>query len=147
MLENPFFDSPRLGPKVFYQYNVIRATERESYFQSHKYRDALESVFEEMRSISVAHGFQVSVIFAPSAARLHGPYYEGFPELSDRPYFLEIVRGLAEQAEFEFLDLYQALLPYADSELVYFRDDDHFNELGNKLTADYIQKMLLVPTD
>jgi hypothetical protein len=146
-LDNPFFESPKLGPKLFYRANVERATKPESYFESHKNIQALESVFEEMRSVSVAHDIDVVVIFAPSAARLHGPYFEGFPELSQRPHFLEIVRGLAEQADFRFLDLYQALLPMADTELLYFRDDDHLNRLGNRLTADFIHGELMSPTD
>jgi hypothetical protein len=139
----PLYISEKLGPRLFYQYYVDLAGMPASYVETHWNRRALEAVFDEMRKLAESHEFEVAVIFAPTAARLHGPYFTDFPEVSERAHFLELVRHLSVAAGFSFVDLYELMRPYASAELLYFRDDDHFNQRGHALAADVIARQLL----
>jgi hypothetical protein len=91
-----------------------------------------------MASLANEFGFSVAVIIAPGASRLHGPYYRDFPEISAAPHVIEFITESARSVGFETVDLYQLLEPYAGTELLYFRDDDHFNHRGNALAAELI---------
>lgn len=140
----PLYNSEQLGPRLFSQYYVDLAGMPASYVETHWNRQALENVFDEMRTLAKSYNFHVAVIFAPSAARLHGPYFKNFPAISSRPYFLELVRDLAASAGFAFVDLYDLMKPYASTELLYFRDDDHFNQRGHELAAEMIERQLFL---
>jgi hypothetical protein len=87
-------------------------------------------------------GFGVTVILAPTEGRLQGKYFAGFPKASDRPYFLDFVAGLARKEKFQIINLYDTLRPLADRRLLYFRDDDHWNEDGNLLVATSLSEQL-----
>jgi hypothetical protein len=137
-LAYPLYFSRALGPKLFYRPYIERAGRPESYVRDHPNLPALERTFSEMGTLSRTHGFRVSVVLAPSAARLHGPYYDDFPTLSERPHFLDLIRELAGDEAFQVIDLYALLAPYAGEELLYFRDDDHWNLLGNQRVARLI---------
>lgn len=141
-LVHPLYYSHQLGPRLFYQYYVDLAGEPESYIATHWNRDAVEAVIREMRDLADKHNFEVAVIVAPSAARLHGPYFENFPEISSRPHFLDFFLDLSSDAGFATINLYELMKPYAEAELLYFRDDDHFNHRGNELAAELIQQEL-----
>jgi lysophospholipase L1-like esterase len=138
----PLYISEKLGPRLFYQYYVDLAGMPASYVETHWNRRALEAVFDEMRKLAESHEFEVAVIFAPTAARLHGPYFTDFPEVSERAHFLELVRHLSVAAGFSFVDLYELMRPYASAELLYFRDDDHFNQRGHALAGGIIAREL-----
>ena len=91
-----------------------------------------------MKLLSEKRGFRVTVLIAPSPARLYGRDFEYFPPVSPQPYFINHLRQLASQAGFEAVDLYQLLLPYADTEYLYWRDDTHWNERGHDVVARLI---------
>ena len=141
-LAYPLYHSEKLGPRLFSSTYVALAGEPASYVATHWNREALESVILEMRDLADEHDFDVAVITAPTASRLHGPSYENFPEISERPHFLDFVLALSRSAGFATVDLYELMKPYAETELLYFRDDDHFNPRGNVLAADLIQQKL-----
>jgi lysophospholipase L1-like esterase len=143
----PLYRSETLGPRLFYQYYVELAGMPVSYVDTHWNRAGLEQVFEEMRTLAASQGFEVAVVFAPSAARLHGPYFDEFPPISKRPHFLEFVESLSAASGFSFVNLYTLMKPYAQTELLYFRDDDHFNQRGNALAADLIARQLFRTDD
>jgi hypothetical protein len=130
--------SGALGPRLFYRPYIERAGQPESYVRDHPNLPALERTFSEMATLSRTHGFRVSVVLAPSAARLHGPYYDDFPPLSERPHFLDLVGELASDEGFQVINLYALLAASADQELLYFHDDDHWNLLGNQRAARLI---------
>ena len=134
----PLYYSDRLGPRLFSSTHVGLVGKPSSYVETHWNREALETVIREMYELAETHDFEVVVITVPTAARLHGPYYENFPEISERPYFLDFVLALSRSAGFATVDLYEHMKPRAGAELFYFRDDDHFNHRGNRLAAEII---------
>ena len=143
----PLYNSEQLGSRLFSGYYIDLAGEPASYVEDHWNRAALEAVFRDMKLLADEYNFEVSVIMAPSASRLHGPYFEKFPEIAERPHFLDFVSNLANSADFETVNLYELFQPHAGIELLYFRDDDHFNHRGNALAAEMIQQKLFVKQD
>jgi hypothetical protein len=143
----PLYYSEQLGPRLFSSTYVGLAGMSADYVDDHWNRAALDSVFRDMKSLADEYDFEVAVIMAPTASRLHGPYFDNFPKISDRPYFLDLVKELSESASFSTVDLYELLKPYAENELLYFRDDDHFNHRGNALAAELIEQQLFGKPD
>lgn len=143
----PLYYSEHLGPRLFSSTYVDLAGQPAGYVEDHWNRGALESVFRDMKSLADEYGFEVAVITAPTASRLHGPYFDNFPEISERPHFLDFVGELSESAGFSTIHLYELMKPLAASELFYFRDDDHFNRRGNALAAELIEERLFTARD
>jgi hypothetical protein len=138
----PLFKSDRFGYKLFIKHYVDLVQKPMSYVLLHPNRPKLEKAFMEMGEFAGKVGFNVTVILAPTAERLQGKYFADFPEASDRPYFLDFVGGLARKEKFQIINLYDTLRPLADQQLLYFRDDDHWNEEGNRLVATSLTEQL-----
>ncbi len=143
----PLYHSPQLGSRLFSRTYVDLAGEPASYVENHWNRAALEAVFNEMKSLADRHDFDVAVIIAPSASRLHGPFFENFPEISATPHFIDFVAELSDAAGFNTVNLYKLMKPYAPTELLYFRDDDHFNHRGHIVSAGFIQQEVFADQD
>lgn len=143
----PLYYSKRFGPRLFSGTYIDLVGKPVSYVENHWNRPALESVFQDMKVLADEYGFEVAVIMAPTACRLHGPYFDNFPEISERPWFLDFVEDLSEAANFSTVDLYEQMKPYGGSELFYFRDDDHFNRRGNEVAAELIEQELFTKSD
>jgi hypothetical protein len=138
-LQAAVYRSERFGTRIFaYPYYIERAAQPREYVLEHPNRPLLDRTFEEMRELAARHRFRVTVILAPSAPRLYGAYFEGFPPLSERPHFLDYVGELGARMGFEVFDLLEPLRPYAERELLYRRDDTHWNPRGNQLVAERI---------
>jgi hypothetical protein len=71
----------------------------------------------------------------PTAPRLHGRWFEGL-EVSQQPYLIDHVVALSRRLGFDVVDLYRALAPFAAQELLYWRDDNHWNVRGNLAAAE-----------
>jgi hypothetical protein len=138
----PLYHSETWGYRMFSAADMERATRPLDYVLTHPNRPLLDRTFEEMRELSRTHGFDVMVIVAPSAARLHGPAFDDFPVLSDEPYFADYVIDLAGKLGFATLDLVEDMKPFAQNELLYYRDDHHWNERGNAVAAQLIEAAL-----
>ncbi len=138
----PLYVSPRFGPKLFSPTQLKRAQNSAQYVESHQHRHALEKTFERMKSLAHMEGFRVVLIIAPSDARLYGAEFEDFPTLSEKPHFNEFVARLADQSGFEVVNLEELLRSLAAKELLYFRDDDHWNERGHMAVADILNGVL-----
>jgi lysophospholipase L1-like esterase len=136
----PYFVSQQLGARLFYQTYVDLAGESADYVNNHWNRAALEQVFEDMKSLAAQHDFKVTVVIAPGASRLHGPYFDNFPEISSKPHFIDFVANLTDRAGFDVVNLYTLMAPLANTELFFFRDDDHFSHRGNELAAQLIHQ-------
>lgn len=136
----PFYESERLGPRLFYPSYVDRAGKPAAYVLNHPNRPRLDAVFEEMARLAEEDSFRVTVIIAPTAARVHGPFFDGFPAVSETPHFIDYVADLSERMGFETLDLLPLLAPYGNEELLYFRADDHWNARGHAVVADIIRR-------
>ncbi len=138
----PLYQSPRFGAKLFIPNQLKRVQSTEHYVESHPNRRPLQKTFEQMESLARREGFRVVVMFAPTDARLYGPEFEDFPSLSEKSYFNILVSRLADQSGFEVVNLEELLRPYATKELLYFRDDDHWNEGGHAAVAGILSKFL-----
>lgn len=139
-LEFPLYHSSTLGYKLFYGDYVARVQKDQTYVRRHENRPKLERVFARMATLAQEFHFEVVVLLTPSADRLHGPFFEGFPSISARPHFLDLVAELSVRQSFKTVDLLTLMKPYADKELLYFRDDDHLNRRGNHVVADLIRE-------
>ena len=141
-LAHPLYRSATLGYRLFSVDDVERATLPDSYVDGHRNWPALTRAFDTMAGLARGHGFAVSVVLVPSAARLHGPSFDGFPVLSERPHLLDRVRHLAEERSFEVIDLLAGMRPLAQQELLFYRDDHHWNRRGNQVAAELIRDAL-----
>ncbi|MFW6089575.1 MAG: alginate O-acetyltransferase AlgX-related protein [Gemmatimonadota bacterium] len=136
----PLYRSATLGPRLFSPEFIERAAAPASYVLNHPNRPHLDAVFEDMAHLAGDHGFEVTVVIAPTAVRLHGPYYDGFPSTSEVPHFVDYVADLSARMGFRAVDLLRLFEPFADGELLYFRDDDHWNHRGHALAAEVIRR-------
>jgi lysophospholipase L1-like esterase len=141
-LAAPLYRSERWGYRLFAASDVRQVTTSPEYLLEHPNRPLLDETFEAMRRLAETHGFEVLVIVAPSASRVYGNDFEGFPELSAEPYFANYVLDLARAQGFASLDLLEGLKPFAREEFLYFRDDHHWNERGNEIAAQLIAEVI-----
>lgn len=139
----PIYTSSHFGAKLFIPKYILGAQRSEQYIESHPNRVPIEKTFGRMKSLANREGFQVLVIIAPSDVRLYGKEFEDFPILSEKSYFNVLVSRLGKQHGFEVVNLEELLTPYATRELLYFRDDDHWNERGHAVVADVLRTVLL----
>jgi hypothetical protein len=138
-LSVPLYHSTRWGYRLFRPEFVERATKSREYVLNHPHRPLLDQTFQDMRALSQHFGFEVTVIVAPSDARLYGSDFDEFPKLSDKPYFVDYVIELAGRQGFNTVNLLALLQPFARRELLYWRDDHHWNERGNAVVADLLK--------
>jgi hypothetical protein len=137
-LGNPLYHSDRHGFKLFYPEYIEAASRPEAYVRTHPNRPFLDELFADMDFLSEEFGFEVTVVIAPSAPTLYAPYFRDFPAISEAPYFINYVRRLSEDLGFDVIDLYPLMEPYAREELLFWRDDSHWNERGHEVAAALI---------
>ena len=135
LLVHPLYRSDRYGHRLFTDAYIQRAARPQSYVRDHPNRVALHRRFEAMAALSRKHGFRVTVLLAPSAPRLYAPYFEDFPPITDEPYFLNDVAGMAREVGFDVIDLVEELRPWAARGLLYWRDGSHWNERGHQAVS------------
>jgi len=92
----------------------------------------------EVQALSQQAGFDVTILLAPSDARMYGAAFDGMPRLSAEPSFLNQVNAMARELGFKTVDLAELMRPYASREMLYYRDDHHWNERGNAVAAQLI---------
>jgi hypothetical protein len=134
------YHSPKLGYTLFYPPHIERAQNNADYVLNHPNRASLEKAFARMASLAAEFDFEVVVLLTPTSTRLHGPYFEGFPLLSEPPHFLDFVATLSGHEGFETVDLHALLKRQAGLEMLYFRDDDHLNRRGNEVIANLVRQ-------
>ncbi|MFZ1747430.1 MAG: hypothetical protein WAU17_16055 [Nitrospirales bacterium] len=136
----PLYYSTTLGPRLFIPEYIERVGKPSSYVLNHPNRPGLDQVFEEMAQMGKEFSFKVIVVIAPTAVRLHGRFYENFPPISEKPHFIDYIATLSEQKGFRTLNLLPFLTTYGDKELLYLRDDDHWNKKGHAVAAEIIHR-------
>ena len=72
---------------------------------------------------------------------IHGPAFQGFPELQP-PHFIELALAASAERGFDAVDLTGGLQAAARDELLYFRDDHHWNARGNAVVAALLEDAL-----
>lgn len=138
----PVYRSTRHGYKLFDPNYAKRVSMPESYVLHHPHRALLDHAFVSMKALSWKHNFRVTVVLAPSEARLYADSFEGFPPVSDRPHFLNYVNRLSQTQGFGVVDLSSLMQPHAKQSLFYWRDDIHWNEAGNEIVAKILAREL-----
>ncbi len=141
----PLYHSPALGFRLFSYRLIERAQKSQSYVYDHPNRTRLDEVFLDVAMLAKEYDFEVTVLLAPTATRLHGPYFEDFPLITQNPYFIDYVADLSQSMGFETVDLYELMKRYGNSELLYFRDDDHLNKRGHEVVAELIHEKIFGP--
>ena len=138
---SPIYYSQRFGYHLFIHSGIDRVLKPREYVLQHPNRVRLERTFKTMQDLSRRHGFEVTVILAPSVERLYGPAFEDFPPLAE-PHFANYVIDLAKGLGFRTIDLLRFMEPIAATEMLYYRDDPHWNERGNEVAAQLIARAL-----
>jgi hypothetical protein len=95
-----------------------------------------------MASLARRFNFTVTVLLAPCEEQLYAPYFDGFPPITEPPHVLNFFADLSQRAGFDTIDLLPLLRPYAEHELLYFRDDAHWNERGHAVVAGIVADYL-----
>jgi SGNH hydrolase-like domain, acetyltransferase AlgX len=134
----PLYHSARFGYRLFRQTYIDRATQPESYVRNHPNQPALVDTFRRMKALAAEHGFEVTVVTVPTAPRLYKADFEDLPPITKEPHFINYLKRLADENGFRRLDLYELLTPYAEKELIYNRDDTHWNERGHEIVAQLL---------
>lgn len=141
-LVTPLFHSSRFGYVLLSPPYLESASQSESYVLKHPHRKALDNVFERMARLSDSLHFSVTVAIMPSSIRLYAPYFSLVPAPSGEPHFVNYVQRLAQSEGFDTISFLEAFEPYARTEFLYFRDDDHLNSRGNEITAKLLSEHL-----
>jgi hypothetical protein len=138
----PLYHSRRWGYRLFNPDDVFGASVPREYVTRHPNRPLLEQAMRDMRALGDRYGFKVTVITAPTDARLYGADFEGMPAPSATSYFADLVTEQARTLGFDVIDLVTLLQPFARSEMLYYRDDHHWNARGNEVAARVIRESL-----
>jgi hypothetical protein len=139
-LSSPLWRSARFGYALALGAYVERAAMPESYVAGHPNRPALDAAFGEMTRLAAAHGLDVTVVLAPTFPRLYAAAFDRASAVSATPHFLRFVERLATRSGFPTVNLADLMRPHAERELLYFRDDTHWNERGNHVAAALIDR-------
>jgi len=141
-LSVPVYYSSRYGYKLFYPPYIERVTKPESYITSHPNRPLLDNTFKQMALLGKKHGFTVTIVIAPTAERMYGAHFEKFPSIPSEPYFVNYLEKLSAALDFNVINLHPLLQSYVREELLYWRDDTHWNERGHRVVAEIIMNEL-----
>ncbi len=138
-LTRQLYHSDRYGYRLFLPLYTKRMLQPESYVRDHPNRGLLEETFQDMASLEERFGFDITILIAPTAARLYASYFDDFLPLSE-PYFMNYVEQLAKRYGFKAINLHRLMQPYAEKELLYWRDDAHWNRRGNEVVAELVAR-------
>jgi SGNH hydrolase-like domain, acetyltransferase AlgX len=139
-LAYPLFHSQRFGYRFFRQEYLDRATQPLSYVLNHPHLPLLADTFRRMKALADERKFEVTIVAVPSAVRLYKDSFEDMPPISKEPYFIRYVEKLSAENGFGYVDLNALMAPYADKELLFYRDDTHWNERGHQIVAQLLAK-------
>lgn len=134
----PLYRSSRFGYQLFHQEYIDDASQPESYVLSHPNLPALRDAFGRMAALAKELKFEVTVVTLPSNVRLYHDAFDDFPAISEAPHFLQQVQKIARDSGFLTVDLENLLIPFAQRELIFMRDDSHWNERGHQLVAELL---------
>jgi hypothetical protein len=143
-LAYPIYHSPRYGYRFFRQMYLDRATKPLSYVLNHQNLPLLADTFQRMKALAHERKFEVTIVMVPSAVRLYKNYFEDLPPISKEPHFIRYVEKLSAENGFGYIDLNSLMAPYADKELLFYRDDTHWNERGHQIVAQLLAKYAII---
>lgn len=140
----PLYRSERFGLKLFHPEQIERARSFQKYLEDHPNRARIQETFAAMAALARRHEIRVIVVVAPTDARMYGASFDNFPVMSEKAYFNDYVAELGAKVGFEVLNLQSLMQPYAQKELLYFTDDDHWNDRGHEVVAEIISRFLAI---
>jgi hypothetical protein len=144
-LAYPLYHSPKFGPRLFRQAYLDEATKPESFVLDHPNLPRFNAAFRKMQGLATEHGFEVTVVIIPTEARLYKDAFDDMPAITEEPHFIRYVEKLSDSLGFDHLDLNALLQPHAEQELLYYRDDTHWNERGHQVVAGLLATHLSAP--
>jgi len=127
------------------QVYLDRAVQPMSYVLNHPNRPRLIETFGRMKALASKHGFSVTTVLVPSNVRLYKNDFDDLPPISDEPCFIRYLQTLSDETGFAYVDLYSLLREPAASELLYYRDDTHWNKRGHEVVSDLLAQHLKWP--
>ena len=142
LLRRPLYRSERFGYRFFEPRYIARANKPASYVAKHPNRPGLDRALDGMAALGRRHGFIITVVMVPAAPRLYAPYFEGLT-VSERPHFIEHVERRSAELGFTVVDLYTSMRRHASEELLFWRDDGHWNVRGSQVAAQVIADRLM----
>jgi lysophospholipase L1-like esterase len=141
-LVRPLFHSPTHGYLLLSPGDLETASEPPTYVLRHPNRGELDKTFARMAHLSDSLHFKVTVAIIPTSVRLYAPYFKLLPAPSSEPHLVDYFQKLAETQGFDTISLLKGFEPYAGTEMLYFRDDDHLNVRGSEIAAQLIAEHL-----
>lgn len=140
-LAQPLYYSSTHGYSFFYRPYVERAAKPKSYLDQHPHRPLLDQTFKDMAALAREFHFKVTVIIIPTSNRLYASYYQ-LDRVTQQPFLIHYVENLSRMVGFDSINLLAALESYTGEELLYFRDDDHWNPRGHQVVAQIVKNYL-----
>lgn len=141
-LTEALYRSRRFGDRLFLPAYVERAAQSPAAVHDHPNWPRFEQTLDAMADLARRRGFRVVVLLAPAAPRLYARSFEDFPAISAEPAFLDAAGRAASERGFAVIDLARELAPRAARELLYWRDDTHWNERGHAAVAEIVARHL-----
>ncbi len=141
-------------PLLFHADYAQRRSRTEREILAHPKFQAFHVIFRSMVDLARARGFSLAVVVVPSKEEIYGWALDGGSPWSTRPSpgaFTAVLRHLAAGAGLPFLDLEPDLRAAArasfeaSGELLWWRDDTHWNERGHGVVARLVFERLLAP--
>ncbi len=134
-LHIPLYHSEQHGSRLFYPpYLHTTRLDREA-VRAHPGMARIRLTLRRLSELAAANGFQAIVAVAPTAARVHGHQFSGFPAIeADSPLNREVEEECSSLG-IRFFDLVGAIADSHQDSLLYFRSDTHWNSAGHALAA------------
>jgi hypothetical protein len=141
-------------PVLFYEPYVARAARGAAELRAHPNLPALRRVLEEMARVAKERRLRVVVAVIPTKGEVH-PWILGGGEpwtstVAPSPW-AEVVAELCAPLGIDCLDMKADLVEAARAawndggEMLWWRDDTHWNERGHAAAAEIVQRRLLAP--
>lgn len=141
-LPNPVFHSATHGHMIWLGDQLARARAPQRYVTSHPNHARMLGALQEMAALAARHGFTVTLAVAPTAARVYAAGVDDLDAPLAPPFLIDELHDAGRDLGFTVVDLLAELQPLAATELLYFRDDDHWNDRGHAVVAERMARAL-----
>lgn len=141
LLPAPRYVNSRGEAKLFYAPYIEEAQRTEASLADDPQVAATAKVWEQLSNRATKLGWQVLLVYAPSAEHLLGDSYESFPQ-TEPPVVANWLEKQASERGFAYLDLSPVLKQASEKEIPYFRDDTHWNRWGHVTARRAIEEKL-----
>jgi lysophospholipase L1-like esterase len=137
----------RRGDVLFYEPYVARAARTREVVEAHQNFQALVDTFRAVLAMADKRGWRLLVATIPSKSEVYPWLAQGCKRGEEQPPahgFDRAMEALAKAEGVAFFDLHPALSKAAgeEEELLYWRDDTHWNERGQEVAAAALETAL-----